>query len=313
MLMKMVNVHPNIKIIQGETFFFFLLYGQRFPFFLDWNLMNNYLNKQKKYIEKDWDNLTIEKWKTEFRKSPKTKNYWADLYFALMKAFLKNQNYNLSISKVYLGVKNPTDIFHVKDLIRFFPESKFLNIIRDGRAVAGSLLKIGWAGDILETAAEWKIFVEVADRLSAKFPDRFQTIYYRDILMEPEITIKKICKFLDLPTEGKIITNMIRNFSSYNSAYNIENYNSGIDQSRMAKWEKHLSKNEISAFESIAGDNLKEHNFTILTVPESKKTTKLWGRTKLMGQRVKLILRKTAILFGILGFYIYLKNKFRNL
>jgi len=313
MLMKMVNIHPNIKIIQGETFFFFSLYGQRFPFFLDWNLINNYLNKQKQFIEKDWDNLTIEKWKTEFRESPKTKNYWADLYFALMKAFLKSQNYNLPISKVYLGAKNPPDIFHVKDLLRFFPESKFLNVIRDGRAVASSLLKIGWAGDILETAAEWKIFVEVADKLSAKLPENFQTIYYRNILMEPKITIEKICKFLDLPAEEKIITNMIQNFRSYNSSYNIEDYNSGIDQSRMAKWKKHLSKNEISAFESIAGDNLKEHNFAILTGLESKKTTKLLGRTKLMEQRVKLILRKMAILFGVLGFYIYLKNRFRNL
>lgn len=108
-----------------------------------------------------------------------------------------------------------------------FPKSKFIHIIRDGRAVAQSLMDIpfwkGWEGPekwrwgtlsdayqqewehfdrsfAVLAGIQWKILMDAAQQAMLEIDsDRSLVIRYEDLCSEPILYIKKAVKFLGMP------------------------------------------------------------------------------------------------------------------
>jgi len=56
---------------------------------------------------------------------------------------------------VYFGDSTPTNIINAKYIYKFFPEARFINMIRDGRDVALSVSKERWGPATPEKALSW--------------------------------------------------------------------------------------------------------------------------------------------------------------
>jgi hypothetical protein len=113
-----------------------------------------------------------------------------------------------------------------------FPESRFIHIIRDGRAVANSWLQTDWWGGYRGpnhwqwgqlpvelqdewTSAEqsfaalagigWRLLMESFDRCAAIMPaGKYYEVRYEDILAQPERSLRSIAEMIDLPWSGRL-------------------------------------------------------------------------------------------------------------
>jgi len=110
---------------------------------------------------------------------------------------------------------------------RVLPDARFVHLVRDGRAVAASLLRMPWwrgwrgpdgwrfgpLGDADRAAWEtsgrsfavlaglqWKVCLEAAEAAMAPLPpERLLQVRYEDLCAEPQRVIADLCRFLDLP------------------------------------------------------------------------------------------------------------------
>jgi hypothetical protein len=110
---------------------------------------------------------------------------------------------------------------------RALPDARFIHVIRDGRAVANSLLQMPWwrgyegpsswgwgplpksyerewtgSGGSFVTLAglEWKLLIDAFDRAKASVPaDRWMDVRYEDVVADPRGTIASLLAFLELP------------------------------------------------------------------------------------------------------------------
>ncbi|HUX06572.1 MAG TPA: sulfotransferase [Acidobacteriota bacterium] len=105
--------------------------------------------------------------------------------------------------------KTPTHLWRAHEIAHFFPESRFINVLRDGRDVCVSMLEAhkgwgrDWAPGTLEEAAKlWSDSVELAKKMEEKLPpERWITVRYKDLLREPIDSIIRLFEFAGLPVE----------------------------------------------------------------------------------------------------------------
>lgn len=95
---------------------------------------------------------------------------------------------------------SPANISYADQLFELYPNAKIVHIVRDGRAVAASLLKVDWGpNSILEAAQFW--CRRIAAGLAAELKwgaHKVIRIYYEDLLRNPEATLRELCERADL-------------------------------------------------------------------------------------------------------------------
>ena len=108
------------------------------------------------------------------------------------------------------GDKNPhyadskTDPECLALIDELFPESQFLNIVRDGREVVSSLIAKGWV-DLDEAVAVWRRHIEHARDFGRKISaDRFLTVKYEDLVAEPFAITSRVFTFLDVGEDQNV-------------------------------------------------------------------------------------------------------------
>ena len=106
------------------------------------------------------------------------------------------------------GDKTPLNVFHMDELDEMFPDAKFVHIIRDGRAVAASLLErqrvdsrfIGkdWAPiNGAEAAKSWVESVYAARHYGSNHPpQQYHEIRYEDFTCRRHEVVQEIFSFI---------------------------------------------------------------------------------------------------------------------
>jgi hypothetical protein len=158
----------------------------------------------------------------------------------------------------------PANIQFAGLLTELFPEARFINIIRDGRAVAASVMPLDWGANTIDRAAcSWveDISCGIAAE-SALGKDRVLDVRYEDLVRETQITLEKICHFLNLQYQPR----MIHGGGFKVPGYTIQQHSmlgSEPDAKRVNAWERKLNARKIEIFESIAGELLSYHGYTL--------------------------------------------------
>jgi hypothetical protein len=150
----------------------------------------------------------------------------------------------------------PSNIKYTDSLLQEFPDAKFLHLVRDGRGVAASVLKLNWGPNNMEEAAKWWCFnlsfgLAAEQRLG---PERIMRVYYEDLLTKTAPTLQKICEFCNIryvpdmvlgggfqPTDVKKIHKLV---------------GSPPKVSRAEAWKKTLSPRQIQVFENYSAEML---------------------------------------------------------
>lgn len=94
----------------------------------------------------------------------------------------------------------PPNILNSLLLNEFYPDAKFIHIIRDPRGVAASSMQLPWGPNSPREFSSWWAF-HIAHGLATeqRFQERCFRVRYEDILSNPESTVQAICKFCEIP------------------------------------------------------------------------------------------------------------------
>ena len=153
---------------------------------------------------------------------------------------------------IVVGEKSPSHIYHVKTLIDWFPSCRIVHIIRDPRAVLISQLnrkeesyvnKFSHASierikvffifiEVLHVTAAWLKAASLNFKYKKKYPDKYTLIKYEDIILNPEKTVKKLCKFLEINYNPEMLDQKVIN-SSFTACYFGPN---GFDVNTANRW-----------------------------------------------------------------------------
>jgi len=84
----------------------------------------------------------------------------------------------------------PENRKHADLLFDLFPESKMIHIIRDGRAVAASIMPLDWGANTIDRAAHyWQTRVTQGLAAESFSKDRVIRVKYEELAREPEETL----------------------------------------------------------------------------------------------------------------------------
>lgn len=176
----------------------------------------------------------------------------------------------------------PLNINYLPLLNNLFPDAKMIHIVRDGRAVAASVLKLDWGPNIVTKAATWWI-----SRLSYGFAaesyfnsKKIMRVYYEDLLNYPEKTLIKICEFVNIIYDKSMLSGNGFKVSEYTLKQH-QLVGTKINKSRIDDWKKQLTKREVELFESTAGKMLVYLHYKLM-YPVIKQKLKLFEKLKFL-------------------------------
>lgn len=144
-------------------------------------------------------------------------------------------------------------------LERYFPNARYIHIVRDGRGVAASVMPLDWGPNTALWAGPWWVR-QVGYGLAAEkmIGERAIRVKYEELLSRPRYVLSKISEYLDLPIDMHLSPQPSSDFQvpSYSDNQH-ELIGSSIDESRATAWKDDLSNRQIRDFESESFDMLK--------------------------------------------------------
>ena len=151
----------------------------------------------------------------------------------------------------------PANIQYADTLAELFPAARFIHLVRDGRAVAASVIPLDWGANTIDRAAHsWREHVLYGTSAEASLGDeRILRVRFEDLIQQPHNTLERICLFLHLQYQPRM---------TQGGGFKVPGYTTGQhsllgkepDAERAYAWRKKLTSRQIEIFESIAGELL---------------------------------------------------------
>lgn len=167
--------------------------------------------------------------------------------------------------KARWGDKRPTYAARMYVIRDFFPNAQFVNMLRDPRACAASMRKLGWYdGDIAPAVELWERSVKVVDRRRRRLaPDQLLDVRYEDLVADPEEELARLTAFTGLAADEQSIEHMLRYYEDderRNPRYHA-NVSRPPDPTRVDEWKKVLEPHEIAFIEQATRRLMARHGY----------------------------------------------------
>lgn len=155
------------------------------------------------------------------------------------------------------------------EINQVFAKTQFIHIIRDGRDVANSVMKMSWGPrDIIEAAEWWSEYVRLGRSMGLMLPkNRYLEVRYEDLVLQPEETLSRVSDFLGEPYAPEMLDFYKNSDSLIPESRKSQHYNadSPLQSSRTFAWKKSMSKSDVNLFESYARDQLNAFGYEIVS------------------------------------------------
>jgi hypothetical protein len=182
---------------------------------------------------------------------------------AFVKVQMHCKSCRLEKPALLVGDKNPVYSFIVMQLLKKFPEAKFVFLVRDPRDQFASLKKFDFeASSPVLQALRWQKLMLDYISIVKRFPERIHFVQYEHLVSKPDEEISKICKFLNLEPENEMLhfNECIKDSVQPNLKHMFAKYHSSLikplSSVNIEKWKSELSKNEIITIEHITGKSM---------------------------------------------------------
>ena len=174
----------------------------------------------------------------------------------------------------FYSEKSPMNILAFPGLIELFPESRFIHVVRDPRAIVSSMQQVKdraiqkglntpfFTRSVSASIAYVSDCFDAGFTASEKFPDKVLTVVFENLLKDPTEQTKRICDFIGIawdeqmlhPGEKKHIGERAITKNSGEIWYNKQDYYRNPDSQNMEKWQGELSAREqIRTMMAFAG------------------------------------------------------------
>ena len=167
-----------------------------------------------------------------------------------------------------MGEKTPDNIDNLPVMTRMFPDSKFIQIVRDGRdcAVSGwhhnKRLATAWDAAVnlrdyaLNFARRWSDHLDIGEEFALTYPARFHRVKYEDLSACPVETLRGLLDFLAVDSSGDVVTACVdgASFESLTGRRRGQaDAKSFFRKGATGDWRNHFDQPTERAFLEIAG------------------------------------------------------------
>jgi hypothetical protein len=191
-------------------------------------------------------------------------------YKAMFSCFMEMQM--RSVGKARWGNNVPKDIFHVREILSFYPDAKFLVCVRDVRDFLLSY-KNQWRNIGKEHAARirslyhpvvtsllWKATVKQIMSIKELIPmENLLIIRYERLVESPDKLVREICGFIREEFEEDML-----NVEEANSSFEVGQ--KGIYTSSVGRWRRRLTNEEIYIAQNITKKRLENLGYAAADV-----------------------------------------------
>ena len=184
---------------------------------------------------------------------------------AVFRALL--ESHATAVGKRRAGAKFPVDISRVNRLVEWFPDARFVHLIRDPRAIYSSMIarEIHTPGQSrtskLATRLKRLSYVILQYKRAAKCHEllgnspKYFLSRFEDMTALPEIRIRKLCDFLDVRFSEDMLS-IRRVDSSYTDTESV-----GIEGAAATRWQQHLTSTESKILEWILSSEMRKFGY----------------------------------------------------
>ncbi len=169
------------------------------------------------------------------------------------------------------GEKSPLNVLHLARIFKYFPNGRFIHLIRDGRdtscslkhfpntrVVNGEVIQLDTNNPLDKCIKRW--VHDVKKGLEWREDSRYYEVKYEDLISEPETILRGVLNFLDEPWDDNVLN--YHKVSSANRAKEKIPQNISaqkpIYKSAYGRWRNELSETDKKLFKELAGDLLIE-------------------------------------------------------
>jgi hypothetical protein len=212
--------------------------------------------------------------------------------------------------KASWGDKTPLYMQSLPTLERLFPFTLYVHLIRDGRdaalsylSVPGGIMTEGWGHprDVAGFACQWATEVRAAHALGKRVgPTRYLEVRYETLVAEPATELRRICAFLGLEYHEAML-----DYAGKTDSARKEHQRRLNEPPRVGvrDWRTEMVPEDVTAFESIAGDLLDELGYDVSTPGSDRRRlaayevkTRAWRTVGALTQRSPLWRRRHPVL-----------------
>jgi Sulfotransferase family len=254
LLRSLINSHPNI-IAALECHFILFMYP-RFGKIKHWTRENILQFIDALYSIKKFSRWLIDR-------EQLTKELLAVTELAEYSLLCKMVYYQMRKSKektMLMVDKNPIYSLFIKRLVRIYPESKFIHIVREPKdCINGHLKKFHYKNTFF-LAWYWRRFNTSIESGKQKSPGKFLIIKYENLVRDTEQTMRDLCDFFHLPFDNRILQNSFPEMIHLYKDNVFEKFKTNheglllpVNDSNIGKWEKEMLPRDIAITGIIAG------------------------------------------------------------
>ena len=100
-------------------------------------------------------------------------------------------------NKCRVGEKTPGHLARIPRILHFLPEAKVICVVRDGRDVARSLVRVAWSHrDQRRHCLRWNRASRHVLRYGRTFSNNVRMVLFEDLLRDPQSQLSDLCEFL---------------------------------------------------------------------------------------------------------------------
>lgn len=163
-----------------------------------------------------------------------------------------------------IAEKTPHNLLHAAWLGRLFPHARFLHVLRDGRAVAESLVRQRWIDpetgallpyckDLPAAASYWAAVVSESRRQCAGMPRRYLEVRYEQLVTRPRETMAAVLAFLGEPWDEAVLHHEVAGVALSSRESSTAAVGSARSSATVEAWRERLSAADIASIEHAAG------------------------------------------------------------
>lgn len=155
----------------------------------------------------------------------------------------------------WVSERTPLHVYHLGLIASVYPDGRFIQIVRDGRDVARSLVEQEWGPTTHEAAAlEWRDAIRAAGD-STLPAGSYREVRYEDLLTDPEPLIADLFDWLGLKTDAANLAGAVGEAGQI--------ANTGRTAAAAERWRTELTAEEISTIESVCSAELERMGYEL--------------------------------------------------
>jgi hypothetical protein len=176
--------------------------------------------------------------------------------------------------KARYGDKTPGYVREMRRIQRVLPEARFIHIIRDGRDVSLSHMRMNWGPEsYAQSARLWRNRIRKARRMAPDI-DHYMEIRFEELVGDTEAVLRRVCDFVELDfdpvmleyherAEGRLAekarTLPRKNRPDQPAETRLESHRLAKEpprSDRIGMWRERMTPEEVAEYEAVAGDML---------------------------------------------------------